>query len=96
MQVRADCHELAAMTQARLCDHFGLEPISQNQFAQMVTVPLPECDIDAVRERLYNEFHIEVPMTRVDDKPHIRVSYQAYNTVKDAQTLIDALITILG
>lgn len=95
-QVRADCHELAAMTQSRLCDNFGLEPLSQNQFAQMVTIPLPECDLDEVKERLYEEFHIEVPVTRVNDKPHIRVSYQAYNSAADAQALVDALMTILG
>ena len=95
-QVRADCHELAVMTQSRLCDNFGLDPISENQFSQMVTIPLPDCDLEEVKNRLYDEFNIEVPMTALDDKPHIRVSFQAYNTAQDAQALIDALMTILG
>lgn len=95
-QVRADCHELALMTQARLCDNFGLEPLSQDQFSQMVSIPLPDCDLQEVKSRLYDEFNVEVPLTSIADKPHVRVSFQAYNTVEDAQALIDGLMAILG
>jgi isopenicillin-N epimerase len=94
-QIRAECHELALMTQARLCDDFGLPPVSENQFSQMVAIPVPDCDVTTVKERLYDEFHIEVPFTRVNDKPHVRVSFQAYNSAEDAQALIKALHAIL-
>lgn len=94
-QIRAECHELALMTQARLCDDFGLAPLSENQFSQMVAIPLPDCDTQIVKQRLYDEFHIEVPLTRVNDKPHIRVSFQAYNSAADAQALISGLHAIL-
>ena len=94
-EIRAECHELAVMTQARLCDDFGLEPLSVNQFSQMVAIPLPDCDITVVKERMYDEFRVEVPFTTVNDKPHVRVSFQAYNSAKDAKALMDGLHAIL-
>lgn len=93
-QVRADCHSLAVTTQARICDDFGLDPLSENQFSQMVSIPIPNCEHYELAKRLYSEFRIEVPPTTVNDKPHIRVSFQVYNTAQDAQALIDALHSI--
>jgi isopenicillin-N epimerase len=61
----------------------------------MVAIPLPDCDIATVKKRLYDEFHVEVPLTTVNDKPHVRVSFQAYNSASDAQALIDGLHAIL-
>ena len=94
-QIRIACHELATMTQTRLCGDFGLPPLSEGQFSQMVSIPLPDCDMAVVKERLYDEFRVEVPLTSVDDKPYVRVSFQAYNSAEDAQALIDGLHAIL-
>lgn len=95
-RIRANCHALARRTQAQLCDHFGLEPLSADQFSQMITIPLPACDPAAVQKRLYQEHNIEVPVGQFEDACQIRVSFQAYNTLEDAQTLIAALKTILA
>ena len=89
--VRSRCHELAAATQARLCERFGLAPFSQKQFAQMVTIPLPDCDVDALRETLYSDHHIEVPVGTFAERGGIRVSVQAYNSRDDIDQLIAAL-----
>lgn len=95
-QVRADCHALARWTQSQLCDYFGLEPLSADRFSQMVTIPLPECDAAAVQKRLYADYHIEVPVGQFEGARQIRVSFQAYNSLEDAQALIAALKTILA
>ena len=95
-RVRATCHQLAADAQARLCEHFELEPLSQRQFAQMVTIPLPDCDAAAVKQRLYDEFRIEAPVGRFEDQCGIRLSLQAYNTSDEVNTLIAALKTIFS
>ena len=76
--VRARCHKLAATAQAQLSDYYGLTPLSCDQFAQMVTVPLPDCDVEAVKERLYKEYRIEVPVGIFIDQCGIRISVQAY------------------
>ena len=49
-EVRVQCHRLAAQAQAQVCDRYQLQPFSQDQFAQMVTIPLPECDVAAVKQ----------------------------------------------
>jgi len=94
-QVRADCHALAIWTQAQICDEYGLTPLSTNQFSQMVTIPLPECDHFTVSTRLYDEFNIEVPPTTIEDRPHLRVSFQVYNTAEEAQALVDRLRDVI-
>ena len=95
-RVREQCHQLAAQTQSELCEHFDLQPLSADQFAQMVTIPLPECDADAVKARLYDDFRIEAPIGKFADRCGIRVSIQAYNTADEAQLLIAALKRILA
>ena len=94
--VRRECHLLAADLQAQLCDRYALEPLSVNQFAQMVTIPLPECDVNAAKDRLYEEFRIEAPVGKFEERCGIRVSVQAYNTNDELQTLAEALKAILG
>jgi len=37
-----------------------LNPDSPKWYAQMVSVPLPQCDIHALKNRLYDEYQIEV------------------------------------
>ena len=94
--VRARCHQFAATAQAQLCDHYGLPPFSCDQFAQMVTIPLPDCDVVAVKERLYEEYRIEVPVVKFIGQCGIRISVQAYNTPDEIAQLIEALKAIVG
>ena len=62
---------------------------------QMVAIPLPDCDVDELKRRLYDEFNIEVPVFRWKDCCIVRISIQAYNTRADASRLIDALSDVL-
>ena len=94
--IRAECHRLAALAQSRICEHFGLTPLSPNQFSQMVTIPLPDCDIDELLRRLYLDHRIEAPVGRRADQCEIRVSVGAYNTVDEIDLLIDALTRLIA
>lgn len=94
VQVRAACHALAEATHTRI--HALLEteaicPNSSEWFAQMVHMTLPDCDIEAVKTRLYDEFRIEIPWIRHGGRVGLRASFQAYNSAAD----IDALETAL-
>ena len=95
-RVRADCHALAARAQKELCERYGLPPLSRDQFAQMVTIPLPHCDAAAVKERLYAEHRIEVPLGELAGQCGIRISVQAYNTAEDLERLLEALKLLIG
>jgi isopenicillin-N epimerase len=97
--VRAGCHELVRATRSQLADLTGLEPIapdSSGWFAQMATIPVPPCDPLVLKQRLYDEFCVEIPTMTWNDKQYIRVSFQGYNTADDLETLVSALAQILG
>ncbi len=94
--VGRECHQLAVDLQAQLCDRYDLQRLSINQFAQMVTIPLPDCDVGAVKDQLYEDYRIEVPVGRFEGCCVMRVSVQAYNTKEELQTLVKALEEILN
>ncbi|NDJ61579.1 MAG: aminotransferase class V-fold PLP-dependent enzyme [Chloroflexi bacterium] len=97
--VRAACHDLASETRQRIAALTGLPdlaPDSPAWYMQMFTAPLPPCDPDVVKRRLYDEFQVEVPIIPWNDAQHIRVSIQAYNTHEDADRLITALEKVLA
>ena len=94
--VRLACHQLAASAQTRLCEHFGTQPYSVDQFAQMVTIPLPDCDAADVQRRLYGDYRIEVPVGKFNDQCGIRVSVQAYNSPDDIEHLIGAVNALVS
>ena len=89
--VRVRCHRMAAQTQKRLLERFGLAPIGRDSdWAQMVAIPLPPRDAEALRRSLFEFSRIEVPITRHGDQVFVRVSVQGYNTEDDLQRLLNA------
>jgi len=97
--VRQQCHQLACTTRQRLNVLTGLEPIcpdSPQWFTQMFAARLPaHTDLEALKQRLYDEYRVEVPMVSWNGQKFIRVSFQGYNTPGDADTLVAALERLL-
>jgi len=96
-RVRAECHALAREFRRRMTELTGLMPLSPDSpewYAQMVAVPLPDCDVDAVKNRLYDEYRIEIPVSRWNGIPLIRASLQVYNTRQDVDRVVSALIDL--
>ncbi len=92
--VRAACHTLVAEALDGLAALTGQPSIypDDSYYHQMAAAPLPpQTDIVALKRRLIDDFRIEIPCTRWNDRPFIRVSIQAYNTADDVATLVDAL-----
>ena len=92
--VRAECHGLASETRRRINDLTGLAPIcpdSRDWFSQMAALRLPPVDVNALKERLYNDYRVELPLFKLNDQPFMRVSFQGYNSRTDADALVDAL-----
>jgi isopenicillin-N epimerase len=97
--IRAGCHELARAARTQLAELTGLTPISPDSpdwFAQMITLPLPPCDPEMVKQRLYDEFCVEIPLVTWNNQNYVRASFQGYNTADDLETLVAALAQILG
>ncbi len=98
-EVRDRCHELlrgAIQEIAALSAKPPLSPLSRQWFCQMASAPLPDF-IDAVdlHRRLYEDFHIEIPVLEWHGQKLIRCSIQAYNTAGDMDALLEALRCIV-
>jgi isopenicillin-N epimerase len=97
--VREECHKLACYAQDQICNLTKMAPFhsaTDPWFRQMVSVPFPaDTDIVVIKERLYNEFRVEIPLIDWHGHKLIRVSIQGYNTKKDVDGLLDALTTLL-
>jgi isopenicillin-N epimerase len=70
-------------------------PDSPTWFAQMAVLPIPSCDLAVLRNRLLDEYHIEIPPTAWNGQQFIRLSVQGYNTRSDIDRLIKALDVLL-
>jgi len=89
--VRARCHELAVQAQAVLTQRHGLRPIAADEdWAQMVAIPVPAQDPQALQARLLNESRIEIPVTMHGGQVFVRLSVQGYNTPEDIAQLLAA------
>ncbi len=90
-------HGLACYARQRLID-FGCHPISpegREWFGWMVSVALPVAtqNPDTLQQRLWEKYHIEVPVYPFAGKYLIRVSCHLYNTSQDIDYLVTALRT---
>jgi len=89
---RARCHEMALELQREVLARNGLAPIAPDEaLAQMVPIPVRTTDAEGLRRRLFEEHHIEVPVTQHGGRVFVRVSVQAYNTREDLVRLRGAL-----
>jgi isopenicillin-N epimerase len=95
--IQRDCHSLALATRDRINTLTGLEPLSTEQFfGQLVAARLPaSADVAVLKTRLYNEYHIEVPLHVFNGMNLIRISFQAYNTQAEADALVETLGKLL-
>jgi isopenicillin-N epimerase len=94
-QVRQQCHEKLKETIVRVCELTGMEPLyptDSDLYFQMGIAPLP-LDVDPVQLKasLYDEHHVEVPVTGWNGRSFVRVSVQGYNTQEDLDALVHGL-----
>jgi isopenicillin-N epimerase len=93
-EVRSACHRQAVALMHELAGHFGLPVIgSDAHFAQMAPIPVPATgpDAESLRERLFEQHRIEVPVTQHEGRRFVRVSVQGYNTRAELEALAAAL-----
>ena len=94
--VRARCHELAR----RAAGELGLPTLvpgtRHDLYGQMVALRLPADAPADIKERLYDEHRIELPVSELGDGSRLlRVSFQGYNDEGDLERLGAALGALL-
>ncbi|MFM8736955.1 MAG: aminotransferase, partial [Betaproteobacteria bacterium] len=73
------------------CQRWGVAPIARDQdFAQMVAVPLPPHLAPDLQQRLFEDSRIEIPVIQHEGRRFLRISVQGYTTTADVQALLDA------
>lgn len=88
------CHNLVLETKNRMEKIKGMEsiyPSDSSLIKQMASVKLPVTAPLDLKQRLYDEFNIEIPVFSHNDERFIRVSINGYNTLGDLDILIEAL-----
>jgi isopenicillin-N epimerase len=97
-RVRAACHLLARDARERIAALTGLPqiaPDSAEWWVQMSTCPLPPVDAQHLKERLWDDYQVEIPVSSRSGQTFVRVSIQAYNRPEDVDRLLEALKALL-
>lgn len=96
---RIACHALATEARAGLVGVVGTQPLVPDDpawYAQMIALPLPAgIDGMVLKNRLYDEHRIEIPVSFYADRWLIRASVQVYTTRADIDHLLAALHILL-
>ena len=98
-QVRLACHALARQARQEIQALSGLPqicPDSTDWWMQMCTIPLPPNTPENASQRLWEEFRVEVPISKRWGGFYIRVSVQAYNTPQHVERLLEGLKVLLS
>jgi isopenicillin-N epimerase len=104
-ELRRRNHELAVKARRLLCRRLDVGlPCPETMLGFMATIPLPERfqglpardKIDAEQLQLYDQFGIEVPLSRIGspERRYLRVSAQIYNSPEEYEYLAEALQAI--
>ena len=97
--VQAEGHRLALLTRSRINALTGLDSISPDSsewIGQLASIRLPGgVDVVALKERLFDEYRIEVPLPFWNDERFVRVSFAAHSTEADSDALVSALGELL-
>ena len=95
-EVRQQCHTLLRQAIHRICNLTGMDPLyplDSDFYAQMGIAPLPPVtDLAALGKRLYEEYHIVMPIIQWKGRLVARISVQGYTSQAD----IDVLLRVLG
>lgn len=90
--VRQRCHTMAFDALQRISNAYGLAPISaESDWVQMVAIPVPHADAKALREALFTDKRIEIPVTQHAGQTFVRISVQGYNSQDDIERLVEGL-----
>jgi isopenicillin-N epimerase len=99
VKLRSACHQLAVDAWHRIHDVTKMNPLHRDPetwFAQMIVSSLPvNTDVLSFKQKLYDEFRVEVPVIDWHGNKLIRTSVQVYNSRRDIDRLIHALKKML-
>ncbi len=88
------CRQLAKDSHKEICDtleSYPLSPLTDEFIGQIVSFPIKTKDPERLKDVLYKEYGIEIPVMVNRDQFYLRVSYMPYNNEKNIEHLINSL-----
>jgi isopenicillin-N epimerase len=98
-QVAADCRQLAHSNYQRFCDLLGsqpLAPVNDTFLGQMCSIPINTAAPEQLQRLLYEQYKIEIPVMRQNERMLIRYSIQVFNSQQQLDLLYDSLTDIIN
>ena len=94
---RLSCKKLIRKAGTELARLFNTPPIyaSTDWIHQMVSHPLPVNAPEDIKERLWSEYKIEIPVFQWCGQRYIRVSCNVYNTDQQVEYFLKALRSLI-
>jgi len=66
-------------------------PINDSFLGQICSIPINTTNPIKLKETLYNQYKIEIPIIVFSNQIYLRISFQAYNSNKEIEYLIDCI-----
>jgi len=66
-------------------------PVSEEFLGQMCSIPIKTNNPLELKERLYNDYKIEIPVMQRGNENYLRISYQVYNSPHDLEYLKETI-----
>lgn len=92
------CKQIVFDNYQRFCDLLQTQPIAPitaEFLGQMASIPVKTTKPAELKELLYDQYKIQIPVMPLNDKVYLRYSINAYNTQEDLEVLYRALEDIL-
>lgn len=93
-KVSAACRKMVldnAPSFAEISGKETLSPLSEQWLGQMFSIPYQTSRPEELQRRLFDQYRIEIPVTRLGDRTFVRFSINAFNTQDDLDKLHLAL-----
>lgn len=97
-QVAHECNEVILKQYPRFCELLQTEPLcplSKDYLGYMCSIPVKTNNPLGLKECLFGEHRIEIPVMEHKGKVYLRISFQQYNTIEDLDALYTALEKII-
>lgn len=90
----ASCRKVILEQYPEFCELLNAKPlcpVSEEFLGQMCSIPIRTDNAFQLKEKLYNDYQIEIPVMQRGNENYLRISYQVYNSTDDLEYLKETI-----
>jgi isopenicillin-N epimerase len=91
---KATCRNVILQQYPEFCELLNTEPlcpVSEEFLGQMCSIPIRTDNPVQLKETLYNDYKIEIPVMQHGNENYLRISYQVYNSLDNLEYLKETI-----